>query len=345
MAKKATKRAHIDDAKFRQFAVRIMTDLARDIPEWGGDELNLAAPPGNFGVESAGFTIMQEIKPTVAGSRGGYGWAQWTGPRRRAFEAWAKARDLHVDDYEANYGFLIHELRTTEKAAIRAVAEAPTLDAKVKAFMLKYERPGIPHLAERQMWARIAVAVYEPPANDASERPLGDTNPIVVREAQERLDKLGYTPGGIDGKMGPLTTAAVSKFQKVNEIQVTGQLDEGTLKLLRSGDAKPMEVAPEREKMPEPEVRNRFYEVWALFVNKMWAYVVGVFGFITTALNGVIENIPGAQAWIDKISPYFAWVKPWQWGLALILVGLVLWRISQRGEQTATTAVREARRL
>src|SRR5258706_3609441 len=29
---------------------------------------------GNLGTETGGFTALQEIKPTVAGSRGGYGW-------------------------------------------------------------------------------------------------------------------------------------------------------------------------------------------------------------------------------------------------------------------------------
>jgi Phage tail lysozyme len=41
---------------------------------------------GNLGEECNGFTAMQEEKPLVPGSRGGYGWAQWTGSRRVKFE-------------------------------------------------------------------------------------------------------------------------------------------------------------------------------------------------------------------------------------------------------------------
>lgn len=37
--------------------------------------------------ERGGFTLLQEQKPTVAGSKGSFGWYQWTGPRRRAYFA------------------------------------------------------------------------------------------------------------------------------------------------------------------------------------------------------------------------------------------------------------------
>lgn len=70
---------------FRAKAPGIMAQLVRDFPITPEDA---AAIVGNLGHESQGFTAMQEFKPVVAGSRGGWGWAQWTGPRRRAFEAY-----------------------------------------------------------------------------------------------------------------------------------------------------------------------------------------------------------------------------------------------------------------
>lgn len=71
---------------------------------------------GNLAHESVDFSKLQEMKPLIPGSRGGYGYAQWTGPRRRNFEAYAADKGLDPASYEANYGFLKHELGTPEGA-------------------------------------------------------------------------------------------------------------------------------------------------------------------------------------------------------------------------------------
>lgn len=68
---------------FDTLSPRIMRDLMRDFPI---DKLDAAAVCGNIGRETNGLTVMQEVKPTVPGSRGGYGWPQWTGP---AIARWA----------------------------------------------------------------------------------------------------------------------------------------------------------------------------------------------------------------------------------------------------------------
>src|SRR5688572_31564347 len=57
---------------------------------------------GNLGTETGGFTALQEKNPVVKGSRGGYGWMQWTGPRRKKYELWAKEKGLNVADDETN---------------------------------------------------------------------------------------------------------------------------------------------------------------------------------------------------------------------------------------------------
>jgi peptidoglycan hydrolase-like protein with peptidoglycan-binding domain len=125
---------------------------------------------------------MQEIKPVVAGSRGGYGWAQWTADRRRAFEAWAKRKGWSVDSYDANYSFLIRELLGPEKRAIAAVKNAQGLDAKVKAFEASYERAGVKAYSKRISWAKKALAAYHAaalalPSAPASPSPVSRPNP------------------------------------------------------------------------------------------------------------------------------------------------------------------------
>ena len=106
---------------FRATAPGVMTLLMQD---FGLDETSAAAILGNLGHESAGFTTLQEVRPTVKGSRGGYGWAQWTGPRRRAFEAYCDRNKFSPSSNKANYGFLFTELKGDEKAAIPAVKNA-----------------------------------------------------------------------------------------------------------------------------------------------------------------------------------------------------------------------------
>jgi len=105
---------------------------------------------GNLDHETGGFKFMQEIKPVVPGSRGGYGFAQWTASRRVAFEDWAAERGLPLDSYEANYGYLKHELENTPEGSVledlknaKGVEEAATIVSE------KFLRPGTPNLGSR----------------------------------------------------------------------------------------------------------------------------------------------------------------------------------------------------
>lgn len=159
---------------FRRKVPGFMRRLMNDIPSW--DAVDVAACFGNAGHESGGLTKLQEIAPTVKGSKGGYGWFQWTGPRRRAFEAWCKANGLKPSDDEANYRYLVVELRGPEKAAVAAVNRAKSLHAKVKAFELAFERAGIKHYDSRNKWAEIALEAYNKDADDAPLPP--DIKPV-----------------------------------------------------------------------------------------------------------------------------------------------------------------------
>lgn len=119
-----------------------------------------AAILGNIGHECGGFKLFQEQKPLVPGSRGGFGWCQWTGPRRVAFENYCKRNGLDPKSDKANYGWLYVELKSTESAAIPAVKRAVGLEAKVRAFELKFERAGVKHYDSRYVWARRALAAH-----------------------------------------------------------------------------------------------------------------------------------------------------------------------------------------
>ena len=68
--------------------------------------------------------------------------------------------------------------------------------------------------------------------------------PEVVRSAQEKLADAGYHPGKADGRMGPMTRAAIRKYQSDQSLTKTGKLDESTLSHLNVGGNQTMKTAP-----------------------------------------------------------------------------------------------------
>ncbi len=143
---------------FRTKAPWIMALLMRDFKIQLDDT---AAIVGNLGHECLGFTKLQEIAPVVKGAPGGYGWPQWTGPRRRAYLAWCKLRGFRPASDQANYGYLVVELQTDYRHAIEAVRAAKGLEAKVKAFELAYEKAGTKNYPARFQWARRALDAWK----------------------------------------------------------------------------------------------------------------------------------------------------------------------------------------
>lgn len=63
---------------------------------------------------------------------------------------------------------------------------------------------------------RLALALDLPPASE-------------VAGAQGRLNNLGLRCGGEDGELGPLTAAALRRFQRRHGLERTGELDEATI--------------------------------------------------------------------------------------------------------------------
>lgn len=119
---------------------------------------------GNLGHETGGFRHLQEVSPALPRSRGGWGIAQWTGPRRTAMEAWCRANGLDPASDAANDGYLREELTTSEVAALAALKRAATLEEATEVACRRFERPGIVALPDRLVWARRALAAIRRPA-------------------------------------------------------------------------------------------------------------------------------------------------------------------------------------
>nr|WP_299596045.1 L,D-transpeptidase [Sphingomonas bacterium] len=57
---------------------------------------------------------------------------------------------------------------------------------------------------------------------------------LTVLHVQVLLDRLGFTPGVIDGKGGQSLKAALSGFQKARGLKPTGEIDQPTLRVLHA---------------------------------------------------------------------------------------------------------------
>jgi hypothetical protein len=113
---------------------------------------------GNVGFESS---------PLVSGSAGGYGWAQWTGPRRRAYEAWCVEVGLDPASDRANYNYMCEELSGDYGYCLIALRNLHTVEECVFTFGRLYEAPygttktHLPGYDGRLAYARRALAGYQ----------------------------------------------------------------------------------------------------------------------------------------------------------------------------------------
>lgn len=92
---------------------------------------------------------INEAAPLVPGSRGGFGLYQLTGPRRRAFEAFASERGLPLDDVDAQLDFMMMELQGPERAAWEKISGAQNAGEAGAAIVNYFLRPAEEHRASR----------------------------------------------------------------------------------------------------------------------------------------------------------------------------------------------------
>jgi gas vesicle protein len=78
-----------------------------------------------------------------------------------------------------------------------------------------------------------------------------------MRAAQEALKTQGFDPGPIDGMMGPRTRAAISDYQRRENLPVTGMLDDATMAKLNVRSSRAGEVpAASPTTTPDPKKQN-----------------------------------------------------------------------------------------
>ncbi|WP_139108532.1 MULTISPECIES: phage tail tip lysozyme [unclassified Ensifer] len=160
-------------------ALRLKRDLQRDLMM---TEQDAAAFVGNFDHESGGFgRVFGNLWQNGRVNGNAYGYPQWD-DRREAFFNWAKERGLPPESYEANYGFIKHELLNGERGVREPLSTAKDIDDATYVVAEKYERPNPAKmkLGERQALARRALQLPDysvetpvPPANPM-RNPISD---------------------------------------------------------------------------------------------------------------------------------------------------------------------------
>lgn len=144
----------------------------------------------NLGDESGFDTSVNEAAPTVPGSRGGFGLAQWTGPRRVALEQAAAASGSMPDDPEFQLDFLVNELHGPERRAFDKITQTSNPGDAAAAFATDFLRPAKQHLDRR-------VADYTGGA--AADWPMGN----ALTQAPDYASRVNALRAGLDEPQGP----------------------------------------------------------------------------------------------------------------------------------------------
>ena len=84
----------------------------------------------------------------------------------------------------------------------------------------------------KALYSLLVAALAAAGMASASAADAPFVNSQTVRQAQKVLNDRGFRTGGVDGRMGPQTQAALVNFQRAEKLQPTGKLDGATLKAL-----------------------------------------------------------------------------------------------------------------
>lgn len=94
------------------------------------------------------------------------------------------------------------------------------------------QQPGATKSAATPASGADAMASQDPGPGQAVRPAVADTEQRPVMQMQVVLDRLGFSPGVIDGKEGLSLGNALGGFQKANNLPQTGKPDQATLQML-----------------------------------------------------------------------------------------------------------------
>jgi tail lysozyme len=204
----------VPDGNFEAIAKWCVTQLMSD---FGLTDNQACGILGNLGFESNGFHDLQEVNP-LAG-RGGYGWGQYTGPRRISFLHFCTVNNIAPESNTGNFNYLEWELRNPGVGlkSLEELHKNTSLADCVFSFGRWYETPYgttesyLPGFAGRKAWAQKALACYSP---STPAQPTTDSVTIAVMNLQRALNLSGIGAAlAVDGNFGPHTYEEMMKWK------------------------------------------------------------------------------------------------------------------------------------
>jgi predicted chitinase len=206
-------------------------------------------------------------------------------------------------------------------------------------------------LSDRRTYLnRARGAIQEPPGSatvkglTASEKPTQ----VDLMAVQKRLLELGYTEvGGIDGKKGTKTEAAILAFRNDNGLPSSPDIDDTFLEALMK--APPRKIAPERAKATVGDLREKGSEIIAgSDVVKIGTAAAGVGTAAAPAADFLADTGQQVGDITEKLSPFQSLLQffaDYAWIAILIIVGVVgvygikIARARLRDHRTGNTSV------
>ena len=194
--------------------------IERGMPEHIADAFIL-----NFQDESGLNPGINEANPIVAGSKGGFGLSQWTGPRRRALEAFAAEQGVPVDDTDMQLDFLMYELQGPESAAAQSIFNAQDTGTAAAAIVNKFLRPAEEHRARRE--ARyLGGAQPQISPTQASYDPSGGGMPQQDNSSVIAALSSGMADPWVAKKYGPVLQALMGQQMRRGDMQYQQQMQQ-----------------------------------------------------------------------------------------------------------------------
>jgi peptidoglycan hydrolase-like protein with peptidoglycan-binding domain len=152
----------------------------------------------------------------------------------------------------------ITRLRTRQSGSkARLPVELAGLDRRLRAWAEEVDRSAqLLHRtatevgdADRRTALELSAAGGAVPTAGKADRPAGvglkpGDGGAAVKTLQRRLAAAGFDPGGVDGKFGPRTEAALRAYQKKAGLEVTGRADLETATALLNEPARTLPSTP-----------------------------------------------------------------------------------------------------
>lgn len=110
---------------------------------------------------------------------------QWTGPRRKKYEAYCKNNNLDPAADETNYKYLVLETKSDEAHSLQQLKKTTTVETATETFMAQNLRPGIPHLENRKQWAAKAYEATKEAAPATTGVVVGGGGAVIAMSQTE----------------------------------------------------------------------------------------------------------------------------------------------------------------